>query len=55
MKLQMFYMAKVWNKVMALIFVSSPQVCPKIDPDSFMQLIDMLENIIMEQLTTTKP
>ena len=51
--LQMFYMAKVWDKVKALMFVSSPLVCPKIDPDSFLQLIDMLENIIMEQLTIT--
>jgi hypothetical protein len=33
--------------------VSSPLVCPKIDSDSFLQLIDMLENIIMEQLTIT--
>jgi hypothetical protein len=51
--LQMFYMAKVWDKVKALMFVSNPLVCPKIDPDSFLQLIDMLENIIMEQLTIT--
>jgi hypothetical protein len=35
------------------MFVSSPLVCPEIDPDSFLQLIDMLENIIMEQLTIT--
>ena len=51
--LQMFYMDKVWDKVNALMFVSSSLVCPEIDPDSFLQLIDILENIIMEQLTIT--
>jgi hypothetical protein len=33
--------------------VSSPLVCTKIDPDNFLELIDILENIIMEQLTIT--
>jgi len=42
-------MAKVWDKVKALMFVSSPLVCTKIDPDNFLELIDILENIIMEQ------
>jgi len=51
--LQMFYMAKVWDKVKTLMFVSSPLVCPEIDPNIFLQLIDMLENLIMEQLTIT--
>ena len=51
--LQMFYMAKVWDKVKALMFVSSPLVCTKIDPDNFLELIDILENIIMEQLIIT--
>lgn len=51
--LQMFYMAKIWDKLKELMFVSSPLVCPEIDPDNFVQLIDMLENIIMEQLSIT--
>jgi len=46
-------MAKIWDKVKALMFVPSPLVYSKIDPDSFIQLIDMLENIIIEQLTIT--
>ena len=32
--LQTFYTAKVWDKVKAFIFVSSPLVCPKIDTES---------------------
>lgn len=51
--LKMFYMAKIWDKVKSLMFVSSPLVCPEINPDSFVQLIDILENITMEQLTIT--
>lgn len=51
--LQMLYMAKIWDKVKTCMFVSSPLVYPKIDPDSFIQLVDMLENIIMDWLTIT--
>jgi len=51
--LQLYYMAEIWEKVKELMIVSSPLVLPEMEPEKFLQLIDIVENLIMEQMTIT--
>jgi hypothetical protein len=46
-------MAEIWEKVKELMIVSSPLVLPEMEPEKFLQLIDIVENLIMEQMTIT--
>jgi len=48
-------MAKVCGRVRELMFVSGPLVCPQIDTDTFIQLPDVIEEMIMHQLAITSP